>query len=436
MERIFITDGVWLTYLSTDQFMMNYLAVNSFHPLNDQTCADNSIAFKLLKRGSRTLPTRTMIQERAQDAYNASLTFGAISKKGDIQQITHRVVALDDSVLPKGTNVSEESLHLMTSILFDPLVENNGFREQYVNEQRKEIHDKLRSLESDKFYYAEKRCTEIMYHDERSGIDMLGSRDALNAVTPETALKSYRRTLSESPIEILYGGREDRDKIAQLFYDCFSPIRKNVLSFPETMITYKSPSVKEVHEKQKISQSHLVISFRLGSSEKDGERPVLLMLNEIFGHGTLSKLFMNVREKKSLCYAIYSKLGLMKGTMIVSCGIDSSRKEEAQKEIFHQLEEIQKGNITVLELEAARKSLKSDLRQINDSPASPLDWYLNRLLSGRVVTPDQEVQAIEKITTEDIALAAQKITPDTIYFLEGSSSSDVPVEEREADPDE
>ncbi len=424
-----------MNYFPTDRFMTNYLSVNIFLPLEDRSCAENAIAFKCLKYGSRALPTRTAIQEKAQDAYDATLTMGGISKKGDIQQITSRLITLDDAVLPAGSGVNDTATSLFADVLLDPLSDENGFSEQYTDETRNEIFDKIKVMESSKSYFAEKRCCQEMFRNELSGIEQHGSNTALKAVTPKSAFDAYRKTLSEAPIEIYYCGRGNIDKIVRTFEPRLSSLRKDVHSFPATAVKYSSDFVREVRETDNINQSHLVIGFRLGATEQDGNRPVLLMLNELYGHGTLSKLFMNVREKESLCYAISSRMSILKGTMIVSCGINRSRKDEAQEGIFHQLDEIRNGHITASELEAAKRSLRSAFLQVHDSPEAPARWYLDRMLAGRVASPEEEYESVATLTIEEIANAARRITGDTIYFLEGTLDSGECSDESEAPSD-
>ena len=129
---------------------------------------------------------------------------------------------------------------------------------------------------------------------------------------------------------------------------------------------------------------------------------------------------MNVREKLGLCYHCSSAMDLIKGTMMVNCGIDPSKKDVAQKEILHQLEEIRRGHITDVEFDAARKSLRSAIIQVYDEPSSMEMWWLGRMLSERTTTPEEEIANIEKVTKADISSAAKNIQLDTVYFMNGT----------------
>ena len=75
------------------------------------------------------------------------------------------------------------------------------------------------------------------------------------------------------------------------------------------------------------------------------------MLSALYGGTAFSKLFMNVREKMSLCYYADSHFERGSGILIVDCGIEFENREKAQSEIIRQLELVAKGEFTEEEFE-------------------------------------------------------------------------------------
>ena len=96
----------------------------------------------------------------------------------------------------------------------------------------------------------------------------------------------------------------------------------------------------------------------------------------------MSKLFMNVRERLSLCYSCSASMNSYKGLMFVSCGISPDNRQAAFDEIMAQLAEIQAGNFSEEELHNAIVSLQNGYRQLKDSPAGLENYSLGRLLFG------------------------------------------------------
>jgi predicted Zn-dependent peptidase len=164
------------------------------------------------------------------------------------------------------------------------------------------------------------------------------------------------------------------------------------------------------------------LGFRTGYDSKENKYYLLQLFNEVFGGSPTSKLFMNVREKMSLCYFCRSIVNQRNGVMIVASGIEFENKEIAEKAILDQLNAIKEGNISEAEFESARKSIRNGYMQIYDSADSMEIWTFFRSLCGSYVTPMSECERVEKATIEDIKEVAKKMTLDTVYFLKGKST--------------
>ena len=143
------------------------------------------------------------------------------------------------------------------------------------------------------------------------------------------------------------------------------------------------------------------------------------VLNTVFGAGMTSKLFMNIREKMSLCYAIGSGYYGSKGIMTVSAGIDHQKEPLVRQEILNQLESCRRGEITMQELNSARESLLSGLRAVHDSPGAIEGYYATSALSGLGLTPQEYMEKLRAVTVEDVTAAAKTVQYHSSYFLKG-----------------
>ena len=149
----------------------------------------------------------------------------------------------------------------------------------------------------------------------------------------------------------------------------------------------------------------------------------MVLCNAVFGGTTLSKLFMNVREKLSLCYFASSMLEKFKGLMLVSSGIEFEKYEQARDEIFAQLEACRRGEITGEELEGARRIVMTALYTTLDSQSRLADFWLGQAVAGVEEGPEQLARWIEDVTVAQVAQAACKLRLDTIYFLNGKEGT-------------
>ena len=173
----------------------------------------------------------------------------------------------------------------------------------------------------------------------------------------------------------------------------------------------------DITETMEVTQGKLCMGFTTPVTNRTADFTAMQLLNVVLGGGMTSKLFMNIREKQSLCYSISSGYYGAKGILTVSAGIDCDKREQVVNEVLHQLELCRSGEITEAELTAARQALLSSLRSTHDSPSAIEGYYSTAALSGVRLTPQAHMQALNDVTCEQVAAVARKLKLHTTYFL-------------------
>ena len=169
-----------------------------------------------------------------------------------------------------------------------------------------------------------------------------------------------------------------------------------------------------------MTQGKLALGFRTGGSCVWTEDfPALMVFNALYGGTPTSKLFLNVREKLSLCYFASSTLEKCKGVLMVSSGIESGSFEKAKAEILAQLENCRQGAIEDWEITAARQAIISSLSATLDAQGRLEDFWLGQAAAGLEEAPQALARRIGAVTRDQVAAAAHKLALDTIYFLKG-----------------
>jgi predicted Zn-dependent peptidase len=182
--------------------------------------------------------------------------------------------------------------------------------------------------------------------------------------------------------------------------------------------------VRRFTDEMQITQGKLAVGFRLGACMEAPDAAAIRVFNAVFGGCATSKLFMNVRERLSLCYFASSMVDLHKGILAVSSGIDFDKYDAALAEIFAQLEAVKRGDFTAGELSAAKSAVAGDYRMIEDSPGALEDFYLNQTLIGPECPPAELAALAEEITAEEVVGIAEGIVCDAVYFLRGEKEGD------------
>jgi predicted Zn-dependent peptidase len=258
-----------------------------------------------------------------------------------------------------------------------------------------------------------KMCSADSY-----AIPRLGEKEQVERITAEALYAHYRRILRESPIEVMYVGSMEPETVARLVGEMFRDVDRDYVNLP-TQTPFRDGGGGEYTEQMDVAQGKLAMGFVTPIWDKDDRVVPMRLLNIIFGAGMTSKLFVNVREKLSLCYDIGSSFNSAKGLLTVSAGIDCDKAELTRQEVMNQLAACQEGRISPEELEAAKQYLISSLRAVYDSTGAIEYYYSMENLSVRPMTPEEVMAAVERTTLEDVVAAAGSLKLHTVYFLEG-----------------
>ena len=422
-ERKELASGIFWNAIHETKFKSNLISVRFVLPLTADAAAKNALLFPVLLRGSENFPNIGSIRREEESIYDTTLN-DSVYKRGDTQVLELRMSVLDNKYAIDGMDITERAMMLLDDILLHPITENGVFCEEYVESEKEKLIDDILAQVNDKRRYAMTRLIEEMFEGDAFGLSELGTVETTEAVCPVCLWKQYHEMLSTARIEIFAIGNFDFDALSARFARMFEGIERRYTGAPETKVMQDArKEVKTVYERQNITQGKLSLGFYTGSTVHDEDYHVMQMLNVIFGAGVTSKLFLNVREKLSLCYYCGSSENGQKGYMTVNSGIEFANEKKAADEILFQLDEIKKGNISESELRDARLALLDAIGRVGDSTGNILNWYFSGVMNGKLISPEEKRALIESVTAKDIVKKAQDIRLDTYYFLCGKEGN-------------
>ncbi|MDE7171559.1 MAG: insulinase family protein [Oscillospiraceae bacterium] len=416
-----LADGVELAVNQTDKFKTGLLGVTLTVPLGADTATAGALIPEVLGRGSSRYPDMEKLSAAADALYGASLG-PVVRQRGESQCVSFLCSFIDDRYALDGSAVLEPAAKLMGEVLLDPVLQGGLFRRDYVESEGANLADRIQARVNDKRSWAVFRLIQEMCAGETYAVDKLGDAERARTMTPDELWAAYRSLLSGAKVNFYYGGGalpervEDavRHAFAPLLTGRDAPVRCQVIAEP------KGP-VRTVTDAMDVTQGKLAMGFRTGGITVESEDyPALLVCNTLFGAGANSRLFLNVREKMSLCYYASSALDKLKGLMVVSSGVEFAQFDRAQEAILEQLDEVRQGRFSGEELNAAIRSVVSDLWGRQDSQGQMEDDRLTGLLFHCAAGEGEALaQKVERVTADQVAEVAQKLKLDTIYRLTG-----------------
>lgn len=416
-----IVPGVRLCTLQTDRFKTGCMSFTMALPL-DGDIAANAVLPYILYRSSRTYPDFSSLNGALADLYGASLSAG-VSKLGEAQILSIELTAIDDRFSLKGESISQSCTELLLDLIFDPDLDEKGcFREHAVQREKRLLVERMESELNDKRVFALRRCVEIMCAGEKYGLGKYGTREEIETLTGERVLKAWQNMLKTATIQIDMAGSGASASIADTLQKKFAGIERNTAKIETVFIeTVKKP--RHVEEKLAVKQGKLVLGFRAGMKDAKDNSTAVKMMTDIFGGGTYSKLFANVREKMSLCYYCSARLTRHKGVIFVQSGIESEKAQAATDAVLEQLDAVKAGDFAEDDLKASKMSMTDHLRSIEDSPEVLIAWYASQILEPELKTPEKESRLINAVTKDEVTAVANRVTLDTVYMLSSTGEA-------------
>ena len=416
-----IMPNVVLTCLQTDKFKTGCLSVNLLTPLSRETASKNALIPMVLARGTATLPDMAAIAMKLDSLYGTRIK-PVIRKKGEIQVIGLFADFADDAFIPEKGDLLEQVAGLMGEMLLMPKTHGGLLLRDYVESEREKLLEQLRARINDKRSYSVQRLFELMCAMEEYSTDKLGSETEAESITATELTRHYHTLLANSPLQIFYCGSAEPDRVKAAVKAAFSSLPRSEEELDlgtDIRMNSLEEKIRHFEEALQVTQGKLAIGFRLGDCMEDPNAAAIKVFNAVFGGSASSKLFLNVREKLSLCYFASSWVDLHKGILGVSSGIEFDKYDAALSEIFAQLEATQRGDITDAEMSAAKSSVASDYRTIEDTPYLLEDFYLNQALIGPDCSPSELAALAEEITVKEVVAIAKGVECDAVYFLRG-----------------
>ena len=413
-----IKDGIKLHTIKTEKFKTNLIAVMLTTKLDKENVTKNALIPAVLRRGTASLNTLEEINKSLEEMYGASLDCG-LDKTGDNQVLKFYIESVNYEFLPQnGENMLKKSLESVFELVFNPYLEDNCFKKEYVEQEKENLKQIIEGKIDNKAKYALDRCIEEMYKNEAFGLYKYGYVEDLNNIDEKNLYEYYIELINNCKIDIFVSGILD-NQVEEMIKN-----NQNINKLKERNPEFIMPETKskiaekenDVQESMEVTQGKLVIGLDLDIDNED-LRYDAMIYNSILGGSANSKLFQNVREKASLAYTASSSYYRFKNNIFINCGIEIGNYDKALKIIKQQIEDMKKGDFTEEEVENAKQGIIAAIKSIDDEQDTEIMYFFGQELSTNKLDIDKYKDRISKVNKQNVADIANKVSVNTVYFL-------------------
>ncbi len=415
MKRENLAPGVFLNTLDAQKFNRCRITIRFQYPACRETATAGAVLPLVLERCCADYPDMTLLSRRLAKLYGADLSVDN-STNGANRVLTVSVTGIKDEFALEGEDLTAEYADLVFGVAFRPYLVNGLFDEEAVAIERGKLRQQLQAEVNDKRLYCVRQARRRFFGDSLAGVERDGYLEEVDGVTPQLLTQVYEEMLCKASIEVTAIGAKDETVRRLLLAALEGRKREWQAPLPGLFMPRQQPDHQV--ETMDMVQAKLCLLFTAGRCTGAQEIAASRLAMALYGGSVTSRLFLNVREKQSLCYYCSSSYTSVTGCMMVDSGVEPANAQKAEAAILKELAQLCDGPITDEEMEDCRRGLLSSLESVEDSLSGLEGWYFAEIArGGPVSTPAQARAALEQVTKEQVRQVLRQFTLSVSYLL-------------------
>ncbi|MBF2260559.1 insulinase family protein [Staphylococcus capitis] len=415
--------NIHINVLPTKKFKTTMVTFKFMAPLDYKTITARSILSKVLVRATQQWPNDKALNRHLSSLYGAYIN-SFVSKFKDKHVITISLEIANERYLKDSTPLFEKGLKTLKELIWNPLIIDEQFNENYVAQEKSLLTKKLEAMIDNKAQYSFLKLMNHMFENEPYKYLATGQVEQIPHVTAKNLYDTYKSMLHNDDCAIYVVGNVDKQNVIDTIQENFNikPFKFESNTRPEHIDQNKSS--KFIIDNDEVDQAKLNLGYRFPTYFGKENYYAFVVLNMMFGGDPSSVLFNEVREKQSLAYSIHSQIDGKNGFLFVLSGVSASKYEIAKNTILDEFEKLKNGNFDDDKLELAKKIIISHRHESTDRPKSIIELLHNQVLLDKPQSEEEFITAINAVTREDVIKLANEAMLDTIYVLTKGGQSE------------
>lgn len=318
-----------------------------------------------------------------------------------------------------GYYVKCASQHLKTAydVLADMMV-TAKFDQKEIEKERGVIIEEYNMYQDTPMYQVSWNFEHFLMGDQALGWDTIGTKELILSVDSKQ-FHEYKNSLyiPQNTVVAVAGGVH-HDEVVKAIEQRFEAMSANQTRFPAKLEAHTAEGRVQIQEK-KTEQGHFVLGGK-GPEAKHPDAFVFKVLAVLCGGMMSSRMFLNVREAKGLCYYISTSTDDFTDVGIIStrAGVDLKRVEDAVESVLNEYKKLRTETVGEEELQKAKNFLLGKMKlRLEDSEEIAHMLGKQALLYGDILTMKDIEAKINAVTPADLLRLAQEVfAPSNLYL--------------------
>lgn len=305
-----------------------------------------------------------------------------------------------------GKTSCDQSLEILADIYNNSLLDA-----EEIEKEKQVIVEEMHKDRDNPMIYIWWVWENLLYGDQPAGWDVIGEEKIIRALKKDDFVNYFHHQYVSKNTAIVIAGNFDEagaeEKIKKLFSGIRpeAPFRKK----PAVLERQSSPAVKI--EFKENDQTNLVLGFR-GYDANHPERYAAEVLAVLLGGGMSSRMFIKIREKLGLAYAVWSahESYSNRGFLTTYAGVDHRNVEKTIRAALKEYKDLCANPVSPKELKRVKDYIRgTTLIGLEQSNAVASFVGTEEIVTGKPVTIDEVFAKIERVGADDICAVARDI---------------------------
>lgn len=324
-------------------------------------------------------------------------------------------------VNPKYTedSIYNDAFSLFKEILTNPKIENDMFNESVFDLEKDNLIKSILNVKDDPESYGRIKFEESFYKGTVYEVNNYKNIKIFRSLTNEELYNVYKKLFSDYKIDVFVIGDYEEEIIEDEVKKLLKNFKQNDTSKKDLYVKVKDQGLVENKESNLTNASNLFVGLTINGITEEEKNYKLILYNTILGSMNNSVLFVNVREKNSLCYHIGSIISKYTNTIVIDSGINKKNYDKTLKLIRESLKSMEDEKVVSHLLVNAKKTLEIAYNDFYDNMAKIIDYYFINEFSYLPSIEERREKVLES-TAKEICEIAKKVEIKNIFLLEGS----------------
>jgi predicted Zn-dependent peptidase len=327
---------------------------------------------------------------------------------GSINASTDRELTVFSSKVPAAR--LDVALHAVSQLALHPLL-----RRRDLSAEKPVIVDEIRMYVDSPSDHVFTLFDELMYPRHPLGREIAGTIGSVRRATHERVVAHWRAAYRPASMVLAVAGAVDHEAVAATAdgWHASGPVGSATPALhPPTAAPAPQPAAAgELKVSyRRLSQGNLCLGMP-GVARDDPDRWALDLLGAILGDGMGSRLFLELRERRSLVYDVstFSATYADTGTFGIHAGFDPADARRVVRAILEQLDRITTEPVTPGELERARAYTRGRLELRMEDSGAVAGWIgTGETLLPRILTVEEVIERLDAVSAADVLRVARR----------------------------